>query len=296
MPPEIERLTRRFLRDPVRIEVARKNSVVETIEQRLVRVSSKPEDKRAALRQMIRAEDTLTNAIIFCNRKRDVATLARSLERHGFNAAALHGDMDQKSRTETLDRFRQNKLTLLVASDVAARGLDIPAVSHVFNFDVPTHPEDYIHRIGRTGRAGRSGVSITLAAPADGKYLDAIVRLIQRDIPEVKPTGVQAETATGDEAPHERRRDREAPRADGPRRERGGRSRRPKDEPTKAAAPAPATAPVNGSGSSAPRRERELAAEAIRAPNPPKRRPGGDSPFGSDGPVPAFLLRPGRSS
>ncbi len=183
MPPEIERLTKRFLRDPVRIEVARKNSTAETIDQRLVKVSNKPEEKRAVLRQLIRAADGLTNAIIFCNRKRDVATLARSLQRHGFSAGALHGDMDQKSRTETLDAFKTNKLTLLVACDVAARGLDIPAVSHVFNFDVPTHAEDYIHRIGRTGRAGRSGTSFTLAAPADGKYLDAIVRLIQKDIP-----------------------------------------------------------------------------------------------------------------
>ena len=112
-----------------------------------------------------------------------MATLARSLQRHGFSAGGLHGDMDQKSRMETLDAFKTDKLQLLIASDVAARGLDIPAVSHVFNFDVPTHAEDYIHRIGRTGRAGRSGISITLATPSDGKYLDAIVRLIQRDIP-----------------------------------------------------------------------------------------------------------------
>ncbi|MEO8883499.1 MAG: DEAD/DEAH box helicase, partial [Devosia sp.] len=183
MAPEIQRLTSRFLRDPIRIEVARQNSVVETIDQKLVRVSNGPEEKRAALRQLLRGEAGLTNAIIFCNRKRDVATLARSLQRHGFSAGGLHGDMDQKSRTETLDAFKTSKLTLLIASDVAARGLDIPAVSHVFNFDVPTHAEDYIHRIGRTGRAGRAGTSITLATPSDGKYLDAIVKLIQRDIP-----------------------------------------------------------------------------------------------------------------
>ncbi len=183
MAPEIQKLTGKFLRDPIRIEVARKNSVVETIDQRLVKVPHSPEDKRAALRQLIRGETGFTNAIIFCNRKRDVATLARSLQRHGFSAGALHGDMDQKSRTETLDAFKTGKLQLLVASDVAARGLDIPAVSHIFNFDVPTHAEDYIHRIGRTGRAGRSGISITLATPADGKYLDAITHMIQREIP-----------------------------------------------------------------------------------------------------------------
>src|SRR6185503_18087549 len=108
MAPEIQKLTGKFLRDPVRIEVARQNSVVETIDQRLVKVSSKPEEKRAALRQLIRSADRLTNAIIFCNRKRDVATLARSLQRHGFSAAGLHGDMDQKSRTETLDAFKTN--------------------------------------------------------------------------------------------------------------------------------------------------------------------------------------------
>ncbi len=199
MPPEIERLTRRFLKDPVKIEVARQNSVVETIDQKLVRVPSSPEDKRAALRQLIRGEAGLTNAIIFCNRKREVATLARSLSRHGFDAGALHGDMDQKSRTETLDKFRAGNLKLLIASDVAARGLDIPAVSHVFNFDVPTHAEDYVHRIGRTGRAGRLGTSITLVAPADGKYLDAIERLIQRKIPEMtldgQPERVETEEA-----------------------------------------------------------------------------------------------------
>jgi superfamily II DNA/RNA helicase len=200
MPPEIERLTKRFLRDPIKIEVARQNSTAETIDQKLAKVSNKPEEKRDALRRLIRGEAHLTNAIIFCNRKRDVATLARSLERHGFNAAGLHGDMDQKSRTETLDSFRSGKLAFLIASDVAARGLDIPAVSHVFNFDVPTHAEDYIHRIGRTGRAGRSGTAITLAAPSDGKYIDAIVKLIQRDIPLMTIEGTPSPSRGSEEA------------------------------------------------------------------------------------------------
>src|SRR5690606_9821488 len=137
----------------------------------------------------IDASEGLTNAIIFCNRKRDVATLARSLERHGYSAGALHGDMDQKSRMETLDAFKTNKLTLLVASDVAARGLDIPAVSHVFNFDVPVHAEDYVHRIGRTGRAGRSGVAYTLVAPSEEKNLDAILKLIQKPLEWVEEPG-----------------------------------------------------------------------------------------------------------
>lgn len=196
MPNEIRKLTSRFLRDPVEVETARQNSTADTIEQKLLKVGAKPAEKRAALRDQIRASSSLTNAIIFCNRKRDVATLARSLERHGFNAGALHGDMDQKSRMETLDQFKNNKLTLLIASDVAARGLDIPAVSHVFNFDVPTHAEDYVHRIGRTGRAGREGTAITLVAPADTKHIDAIIKLIQRDIEWIKSPNTSAKTHT----------------------------------------------------------------------------------------------------
>ncbi|MCS6761634.1 MAG: DEAD/DEAH box helicase [Candidatus Devosia symbiotica] len=194
MSKEVERLTKKFLNDPVYIQSSRQSSTAETIDQKLVRVGSKPEEKRAALRERINATDGLINAIIFCNRKRDVATLARSLERHGFSAGALHGDMNQKSRTETLDAFKNDRLTLLVASDVAARGLDIPTVSHVFNFDVPVHVEDYVHRIGRTGRAGRSGVAYTLVAPGDGKHLNAIVKLIQRPIEYLTASGARVAT------------------------------------------------------------------------------------------------------
>ena len=263
MPPEIERLTKRFLRDPIRIEVARKNSTAETIDQRLVRVSNKPEEKRAVLRQLIRGADSLTNAIIFCNRKRDVATLARSLQRHGFSAGELHGDMDQKNRTETLDAFKTNKLTLLVASDVAARGLDIPAVSHVFNFDVPTHAEDYIHRIGRTGRAGRSGTSLTLAAPADSKYLDAIIKLIQRDIPLMETDSVAAAADTSAEQPsHEQKRGRR-----GATRTRGGDSaRRPRADKPEAA---PAREPREPREPQQPVAARET--PAPREPRQPRR-------------------------
>ncbi len=298
MAPEIQRLTSRFLKDPIRIEVARQNSVVETIDQKLVRVSNKPEEKRAALRQLIRGEVGLKNAIIFCNRKRDVATLARSLQRHGFSAGGLHGDMDQKSRTETLDAFKTDKLMLLVASDVAARGLDIPAVSHVFNFDVPTHAEDYIHRIGRTGRAGRSGISITLATPSDGKYLDGIVRLIQHDIPAMpfKAEGGAVETSSGDSEIRDR-----APREQRPRRGRNGRDHAPREHaerpvaaqaaPTEAREPAPAK-PQPQQREQRPRRH-ENDRPAAPAQHKPRREPAGasDSPF--DGPVPAFLLRPG---
>jgi superfamily II DNA/RNA helicase len=130
------------------------------------------------LRDLVRSQDELKNAIIFCNRKKDVADLFRSLERHGFSVGALHGDMDQRSRTTMLQNFRDGQLQLLVASDVAARGLDIPDVSHVFNFDVPIHAEDYVHRIGRTGRAGRAGAAFTIVTSRDHKHTDAIEKLI----------------------------------------------------------------------------------------------------------------------
>ena len=182
MPPEITRLTEQFLQNPVRVEVAKPASTAQTVEQKLVATQKEDYNKRDTLRRVLRSQTELTNAIIFCNRKRDVSLLFRSLEKHGFSVGALHGDMDQRSRTMTLQAFRDDKLQLLVASDVAARGLDIPAVSHVFNFDVPIHAEDYVHRIGRTGRAGRSGRSFTLVTKSDKKYLDAIEALIGKDI------------------------------------------------------------------------------------------------------------------
>src|SRR5450755_318553 len=169
MPAEIQRITEQFLHNPMRIEVSRPASTVATTAQSLVKTGREPHDKRQTLRRLIRSADGFKNAIIFCNRKRDVAVVYKSLQKHGFSVGALHGDMDQPARTAALDQFRKGELPLLVASDVAARGLDIPEVSHVFNFDVPHHPDDYVHRIGRTGRAGRAGAAITLVAPADGK-------------------------------------------------------------------------------------------------------------------------------
>ncbi|WP_145640872.1 DEAD/DEAH box helicase [Neorhizobium alkalisoli] len=182
MPPEIQKLADRFLQNPERVEVAKPSSTAKTVTQRLVAAHNKDYEKRAVLRDLIKAQEDLKNAIIFCNRKKDVADLFRSLERHGFSVGALHGDMDQRSRTTMLANFKDGNIKLLVASDVAARGLDIPDVSHVFNFDVPIHAEDYVHRIGRTGRAGRSGRAFTIVTRADTKFLDAIEKLINEKI------------------------------------------------------------------------------------------------------------------
>jgi superfamily II DNA/RNA helicase len=178
MPAEIQKLADRFLQNPERIEVAKPASTAKTVTQRFVASHGKDYEKRATLRDLIRAQTDLKNAIIFCNRKKDVADLFRSLERHGFSVGALHGDMDQRSRTTMLQNFRDGQIQLLVASDVAARGLDLPDVGHVFNFDVPIHSEDYVHRIGRTGRAGRSGAAFTLVTKRDTKHVDAIEKLI----------------------------------------------------------------------------------------------------------------------
>src|SRR5580704_16340317 len=188
MPPEIRRLADAFLKDPVEISVSPPASAAVTVEQSLVVLQ--PDEKREALRRLIRSED-VKNALIFCNRKRDVDILYKSLSRHGFDAAALHGDMPQPKRTETLERFKNDEIRLLVCSDVAARGLDIQGLSHVFCFDVPYHAEDYVHRIGRTGRAGREGRAFTLAAPEDGKNVAAIQKLIGRDIPTASIPGLE---------------------------------------------------------------------------------------------------------
>jgi superfamily II DNA/RNA helicase len=178
MPPEIRRITEQFLHNPVRVEVAKPATTVATTTQLLVKSGRDAHEKRDTLRRLIRSAEGMKNAIVFCNRKRDVATLYRSLHRHGFSVQALHGDMDQPARMAALEQFRKGEATLLVASDVAARGLDIPDVSHVYNFDVPMHPDDYVHRIGRTGRAGRTGTAITIVAGAnDAKAVAAIEKL-----------------------------------------------------------------------------------------------------------------------
>ena len=189
MAPEIERITNTFLSNPAKIEVARAATTGENITQAVVmfrasRKENEASEKRAVLRAIIDAEgDACTNAIIFCNRKSDVDLVSKSLKKHGYNAEPIHGDLDQSLRTRTLDGFREGRIKFLCASDVAARGLDIPAVSHVLNYDVPSHAEDYVHRIGRTGRAGRKGATLMICSPRDEKNLEAIEKLVQNAIP-----------------------------------------------------------------------------------------------------------------
>ena len=189
MAPEIERITNTFLSNPAKVEVARRATAAETIDQAvfMFRASRKDRaatEKRKLLRALIDGEgEACTNAIVFCNRKTEVDILAKSLKRYGYDAAPIHGDLEQSQRTRTLDGFRSGELRFLVASDVAARGLDIPAVSHVFNYDVPSHAEDYVHRIGRTGRAGRTGKAMMICASLDERNLADIEKLIEREIP-----------------------------------------------------------------------------------------------------------------
>ncbi len=230
MAPEIERITNTFLSAPARIEVARQATASETIEQAAVvfkpsRKDREGSEKRAVLRALIDAEGAAcTNAIIFCNRKVDVDIVAKSLKKYGYDAAAIHGDLDQSQRTRTLDGFRNGDLRLLIASDVAARGLDIPAVSHVFNFDVPSHAEDYVHRIGRTGRAGRSGKAFTICVPRDDKYLDGVEKLIQKQIPRIEnPVKTAAPVEEPSRAPRAETEDRKPTRTRSRRSERGPR-------------------------------------------------------------------------
>jgi superfamily II DNA/RNA helicase len=201
MPPEIHRLTTQFLHNPVRIEASAPSSSPASIEQRLVKVPHDPAQKRDALRILLRTQTNVKNGIVFANRKTTVALLEKSLKRHGFSAGALHGDMDQSARLKMLAAFRNNEVTYLIASDVAARGLDIPEVSHVFNFDVPIHAEDYVHRVGRTGRAGREGHAFTMVTREEAKHLRAIEALIRKDI-EYFDIGSVEESAQAPEKEH----------------------------------------------------------------------------------------------
>ena len=296
MPSEIKRLTDSYMMNPRTVQVAPQASAAETVTQGLLRVSGGFKEKRAALRKLIRESD-VKNAIVFCNRKRDVSTLEKSLRSHGFNAAGLHGDMHQSARMETLAKFRDGEIELLVASDVAARGLDIPNMSHVFNFDVPMHAEDYIHRIGRTGRAGNEGHAYTLATRDDAKFLGGVERLLGKPIPPIggskgsdddaEPADAkQAESAqdTGEKAPRRRRRSRKKPESDSdanPETKSDAQERQPR-EARKPRARKEAREPIRSDTS------RDAPAKK------PRQRDDGDdddgSAFGKDE-TPAFLLR-----
>lgn len=224
MAPEIERITNTFLSNPAKIEVARAATTNTNIKQGVLMFkgsnkAKEASEKRAVLRALIDREgDACSNAIIFCNRKSDVDVVAKSLNKYGYQAAPIHGDLEQSHRTRTLESFRDNELRFLVASDVAARGLDIPAVTHVFNFDVPSHAEDYVHRIGRTGRAGRSGVAIMICATRDEKNFADVERLVNEEIPRLEnPMGAGAPASEGDDAPKSEAKPRSRSRTRKPR-------------------------------------------------------------------------------
>jgi superfamily II DNA/RNA helicase len=264
MPPEIRRLADAFLMNPKEISVSAPASPAALVIQALTIVQ--PADKREALRRLIRSEN-VKNALIFCNRKRDVDILHRALAKLGLNCAALHGDMPQSKRTETLDRFRNGEIRLLVASDVAARGLDIEFMSHVFNYDVPIHAEDYVHRIGRTGRAGREGRSFTLATPADGRFVAAIEHLIGKAIPVITVPALSVGAyEEGEAAKHEPARGARPPRGRSPRRTPAAAAKgdHPARPPAHAIGPVPVQ-PVERADEHAQR-------PPERSPRPPARR------------------------
>jgi superfamily II DNA/RNA helicase len=304
MPPEIRRITETFLHNPEKIEVSRPATTAEGVSQFQVAVGREPQEKRETLRRLLRDAKDLKNAIIFCNRKREVALLYKSLQKHGFAVGALHGDMDQSARTAALDQFRKGEIPLLVASDVAARGLDIPETSHVFNFDVPHHADDYVHRIGRTGRAGRPGTAISIVTPLDQKSMVAIEKLIGQTIPraengvEARPVDGSATPSSGEpeqprhartregarEGSREGSRDGRKPRRDrGPRHASGGGRNASSQPQAPGAAFTPPAAPAASRTPSIGR------AEAPHAPRETAAEPADHSH------LPAFLLRPVRA-
>ena len=302
LPPEILRVADKFLINPKQISVTPETAAAELVTQSLVVVDEMV--KREALRRLIRSEDVV-NALIFCNRKKDVDILCRSLKKHGFSAATLHGDMSQPARLETLETFKRGEVTLLCASDVAARGLDLPRVSHVFNFDVPTHAEDYVHRIGRTGRAGRSGRALTLATPEEADYLAAVIAFIGTDIPRIEIEGV--ETVELDATSSRRRPGRRRPgpakagpakagagngtprakSANGRQRHRRGRGR----DRNGAEAARPAQAERTDHTPHAHKPTEEITPKR----NPPERRESSEATVGMGSHVPAFMRRPPRT-
>ena len=323
MPGEIQRLADNFLHQPERIEIAPQSTAAATIVQRLKKAPDDAAGKREALRALMR-ETNVKNAIIFCNRKKDVGIVHRSLQRHGFSVGALHGDLDQHQRTATLDAFRNGTIAFLAASDVAARGLDIPDVSHIFNYDVPIHPEDYIHRIGRTGRAGREGFAATLVTPKEIKAIKAIERMLRQEIPWIdgQPSADEGERSSDDRGRsngRHRRGSHGAPqhRSKGPRKDAGGREgqkpqqphpqqhqqrrdhQQPKAaQPTHNSAPKPAHSPAPKSAHSPAPKPAYTHTHAHHASAPkqppapkPQQQPSRGGVRGMGEHVPAFMMR-----
>ncbi|HEX8126518.1 MAG TPA: DEAD/DEAH box helicase [Allosphingosinicella sp.] len=304
MPGPIKKLADKFLTGPRTIEVARPATANISIDQRVLKVDSRR--KKQVLTDRLKGNDVRT-AIIFCNRKTTVRELMQSLKRSGLNAGEIHGDMEQPERIRELDRFKSGEINILVASDVAARGLDIKDVSHVFNYDVPWHPDDYIHRIGRTGRAGKTGVAITLATAADAEAIEAIEKLTgtkiqavdgtdeSRSAESAPPEGEEAETSRsgrGGRAPRGRARSEE------PKRERRPRREEPSAEPSGDSKPEPRRAEARRSEPESEPRPRPRRDEPRREPRPARGRseprpdpvplPDDD---GWNGPVPSFLAQ-----
>ncbi len=290
MAPEIRKLADAFLQNPKEITVSKPASVATTITECLVLVSEL--DKREALRRLIRSED-VQNALIFCNRKRDVDILHKSLQKHGFSVGALHGDMAQSMRFATLEKFKAGEIRLLCCSDVAARGIDIGGLSHVFNFDVPIHAEDYVHRIGRTGRAGREGRAFTIAKPDEKYAVTAIEKLTGHIIPPIAIPGLDVvEWEEGDGRRRGRGRSPAKPaaktREEKPAAEtRPRREERPRREPKPVVAtviealppelaPQPDLPPLDIRPERAPRPERERSANNDR--RPPREEPRREDP------------------
>jgi superfamily II DNA/RNA helicase len=310
MPPEISRITETFLHNPARIEVSKPATAAVTVTQLQVPAGREAHQKRDILRRLLRDAKDLQNALIFCNRKREVAVVYKSLQKHGFAVGALHGDMDQSARTAALDQFRKGEIPILVASDVAARGLDIPIVSHVYNFDVPHHADDYVHRIGRTGRAGRSGTAISLVTSLDAKSIAAIEKLIGSSIQQAEGDfAVAAEASEDGDHPREHRkreRSREGSRGGRkPRRERElQRESRGEREPRQAtqgnASQGPASqGPASQGGPPPAATKPAAAAKPAHVPSigraEPRRAPREEAEPGDHSHLPAFLLRPVRA-
>ena len=300
MPPVIKKLADKFLNNPKYIEVARPASNNLNIVQHKVAVSSR--GKRDMLRHLLRT-DNVTTAIVFCNRKTTVRELAKSLKQSGFSAGEIHGDMDQSSRIAELDRFKSGDINILCASDVAARGLDVKGVSHVFNFDTPWHPDDYVHRIGRTGRAGATGRAFTFVAPEDAEAIDNVEKLTGGKIPIYEVDGAAEAGAEPKAERHERpervERDGRPRRQERAKRETAPRRDEAEAKPAEARAPREERTPREPRGVRAPREERAPRRE--RAPRPersapapkpsePRRATKADaSDDGWNGPVPGFL-------